>query len=210
MRRNGRSKPVSVSDGRLMTSRQTLLFTLPVVLWIAWVSYWFWAARSAAGTRRSETWQSRASYCFPLYLGILLFSYPQLLPTPWSRLLWPHSEQNLIACLAMQAAGLSLAVWARIHLGKYWSATITLKQGHQVIQTGPYAWVRHPIYTGLLLALFGTAVWIGTLQSFLGFGLLFTSFVRKLVLEERWLREHLGDEYERYRHRVKALIPGLI
>jgi protein-S-isoprenylcysteine O-methyltransferase Ste14 len=111
--------------------------------------------------------------------------------------------------LALQAAGLCLTVWARIHLGKYWSATITLKQGHQVIQTGPYARVRHPIYSGLLLALSGTAIWIGTFQSFLGFGLLFVSFIRKSTLEERWLREHLGGEYGRYQHRVKALIPGI-
>lgn len=193
----------------MMANRQTLLFMLPVVLWITWLSYWFWAARSAAGTRRSETWQSWASYRLPLYIGILLLSFPQLLPTPWSRLLWPHSGQSVIACLALQLAGLSLAVWARIHLGKYWSATITLKQGHQIIQSGPYAWVRHPIYSGLLLALAGTALWVGTLQSFLGFGFLSASFIRKLILEERWLREHLGDEYMRYQHQVKALIPGL-
>jgi protein-S-isoprenylcysteine O-methyltransferase Ste14 len=105
---------------------------------------------------------------------------------------------------------LSLTVWARRHLGKYWSATITLKQGHRVIQTGPYAWVRHPIYSGLILALSGTAIYIGTLQSFLGLGFLVASFMRKLSLEERWLREHLGDEYGRYQHRVKAVVPGLL
>ena len=111
--------------------------------------------------------------------------------------------------MALQVAGLSLTVWARLHLGKYWSATITLKQGHRVIQTGPYAWVRHPIYSGLLLALCGTAIWIGTLQSFLGLGFQAASFIRKLILEERWLREHLGDEYGCYQHHVKSLVPGI-
>jgi protein-S-isoprenylcysteine O-methyltransferase Ste14 len=192
-----------------MTNRQTLLFKLPVVLWIIWVVYWLLAARSVVRTRRSESWQSGASYRLPLHIGVLLLSFRRLLPPPWSRLLYPPSVRSATITLVLQAAGLSLTLWARIHLGKYWSATITLKHGHQVIQTGPYAWVRHPIYSGLLLALSGTAIWIGTLQSFLGFGLLFTSFIRKLILEERWLREHLGDEYGRYQERVKALIPGL-
>jgi len=192
-----------------MGDRRMLLFKLPVLLWIAWVGYWLRAARSAAGTRRSESWQSGASYRLPLCMGILLFSLRRLLPPPWPRLLWPPSRRSVTACLALQSAGLGLTVWARTHLGRYWSATITLKQGHRVIQTGPYAWVRHPIYTGLLLALSGTSIWIGTLQGFLGFGLLFISFVRKLILEERWLREHLGDEYGAYRRQVKALLPGV-
>lgn len=193
-----------------MTNRQTLLFKLPVVLWIAWVVYWLLAARSVVKTRRSESWRSGASYRLPLCLGVLLLGFPRLLPPPWSRPLYPPSLRSATMALALQVAGLSLTIWARLRLGKYWSATITLKQGHQVIQTGPYAWIRHPIYSGLLLALSGTAIWTGTLQSFLGLGLLFTSFIRKLILEERWLREHLGDQYGRYQHRVKALIPGLL
>jgi protein-S-isoprenylcysteine O-methyltransferase Ste14 len=191
-------------------NRQThLLFKLPVVLWIAWVVYWLGAARLMAETRHSESWRSGASYRLPLWIGILLLSFQGLLPPAWSRLLYPPSARSVATALALQVAGLGLTVWARLHLGKYWSATITLKQGHRVIQTGPYAWVRHPIYSGLLLALSGTAIFIGTLQSFLGLGFLAVSFIRKLILEERWLRDHLGDEYGRYQHRVKALVPGL-
>jgi protein-S-isoprenylcysteine O-methyltransferase Ste14 len=192
-----------------MRNRQTLLFKLPVALWIAWILYWLQAAHSVVGTRRSESWQSGASYRLPLGIGVLLLSFRRLLPPPWSRRRCPPSIRSAFAALALETAGLGLTVWARIHLGKYWSATITLKQGHRVIQTGPYAWVRHPIYTGLLLALSGTVIWIGTLQSFLGFTLLFASFIRKLTLEERWLREYLGGEYGHYQHRVKALIPGV-
>lgn len=193
-----------------MTNRQKPLFELPVVLWTAWIVYWLLAARSVGSTRHSETWQSGASYRVPLWLGVLLLSFPRLLPPPWPRPLYPPSVRSTIVTFALEMAGLSLTVWARVHLGKYWSATITLKQGHQLIQSGPYAWVRHPIYSGLLLALSGTAIWIGTLQSFLGFALLFGSFIRKLTLEERWLREHLGGEYVRYQDRVKALVPGLL
>jgi protein-S-isoprenylcysteine O-methyltransferase Ste14 len=97
--------------------------------------------------------------------------------------------------------------WARMHLGKYWSGRISLKENHRVIQTGPYAWVRHPIYSGLILALFGTAITLGTISAFAGFAFMLISFVRKLKIEETWLRSQFGAEYEAYQNRVKALIP---
>ena len=78
---------------------------------------------------------------------------------------------------------------------------------HRVIQIGPYAWVRHPIYSGLILALFGTAITLGTLQALVGFAFMLISFVRKLKIEENWLRSQFGAEYEAYQNRVKALIP---
>jgi protein-S-isoprenylcysteine O-methyltransferase Ste14 len=98
-------------------------------------------------------------------------------------------------------------VWARRHLGKYWSGGITLKENHKVIKSGPCAFVRHPIYSGVSLALLGTVTSIGTLQSFLGLTLIALSFVGRVMLEERWLCTHLGPEYEQYRKQVKALIP---
>lgn len=104
-------------------------------------------------------------------------------------------------------AGLCFAVWARMHLGKYWSSRVTLKENHRVIQTGPYASVRHPIYSGLILALFGTAITLGTISAFVGFAFMLISFVRKLKIEETWLRSQFGAEYEAYQNRVKALIP---
>jgi protein-S-isoprenylcysteine O-methyltransferase Ste14 len=109
--------------------------------------------------------------------------------------------------LAFTVAGLCFAVWARMHLGKYWSGRITLKENHRIIQTGPYAWVRHPIYSGLILALFGTAITLGTIPAFAGFAFMLISFVRKLKIEETWLRSQFGAEYEAYQNRVKALIP---
>ncbi len=122
--------------------------------------------------------------------------------------LWSLNPFILGIALIMIVVGLSFATWARLHLGKYWSGRITLKVDHRLIQTGPYAWVRHPIYSGLILALLGTAISLGTVRAFLGFALILLSFFRKLALEENWLRSHFGTEYERYRKRVRALIPG--
>jgi protein-S-isoprenylcysteine O-methyltransferase Ste14 len=106
------------------------------------------------------------------------------------------------------AAGLGLSVRARQHLVRNWSGTVQVKQDHQLICTGPYRLVRHPIYTGILLAFLGNAVvvghWCGILAVLIAFG----SFWR-LTVEERFMRETFGSAYEEYRGRTAALIPYL-
>jgi protein-S-isoprenylcysteine O-methyltransferase Ste14 len=180
---------------------------LPAILWLFWLIFWLLAARRTAANRRMETLLTGASYRIPLVLGIILMVVPRS-PLPLLNLtLWPLTPPIVAAGVVLTAAGLAFAVWARVHLGKYWSGRVTLKVDHRVIQTGPYAWVRHPIYSGLLLALLGTTITLSTLHASIGFVLMFISFVRKLQIEENWLRSHFGEEYERYQKRVKALIP---
>ena len=112
--------------------------------------------------------------------------------------------------LLMVAAGFAIAIWARVHLGRYWSGIITLKEGHKVVDTGPYRFVRHPIYTGWLLAALGSAIIAGTVDGFAGVELLTLAFVVKLHREERLLTAELGDEYRRYTDRVpSAILPWL-
>ena len=181
--------------------------TLLGLLWLSWLVYWLAAARRTAPNKRIETLLEGASYRIPLAIGVFLMVFwrlPSLLGIP---ALWPQSSLGAGIGLAFTVAGLCFAVWARVHLGKYWSGCITLKENHRVIQTGPYAWVRHPIYSGIILALFGTAITLGTIPAFAGFAFMVVSFVRKLKIEETWLRSQFGAEYEAYQNRVKALIP---
>ena len=105
------------------------------------------------------------------------------------------------------AAGLAFSVWARVHLGTNWSGEVTVKQGHELIRSGPYAWVRHPIYTGLILALLGTAVTTNRVAAVLGMAIIVASFVLKLRAEEVFMRETFPGEYERYAAAVPALVP---
>jgi protein-S-isoprenylcysteine O-methyltransferase Ste14 len=107
----------------------------------------------------------------------------------------------------MLAAGIAFSIWARRHIAGWWSSTVTLKRDHQLIRTGPYRWVRHPIYTGLLLGLLGTAVAAGQWRSCLGVGMIAVALLRKIAIEERFLRDAFPDEYDRYRREVAALIP---
>jgi protein-S-isoprenylcysteine O-methyltransferase Ste14 len=110
--------------------------------------------------------------------------------------------------VALVAIGFSFCWWARIHLGPLWSSGITRKSSHHVIATGPYAVVRHPIYTGITLAALATAVAHGAPTSFLGAALMTTGWYIKARLEERFLREELGPEaYDAYARRVPMLVP---
>ena len=104
-------------------------------------------------------------------------------------------------------AGIAFAVWARQYLGRNWSGTVTVKQDHELIRTGPYRLVRHPIYTGLLLAILGTAVAFGEWRGLLAFALLTGSLLLKLRVEERFMSESFPEPYARYRAEVPALIP---
>jgi protein-S-isoprenylcysteine O-methyltransferase Ste14 len=180
---------------------------LPAILWLSWLIFWGLAAGRTAINQRMETPLTGASYRIPLVLGIFLMVFPKL-PFPLlNSALWIPSPLVLGTGVALTAAGLAFAIWARVHLGIYWSGRITLKVAHRVIQSGPYACVRHPIYSGMILALLGTTATLGTVRACIGFVLMFISFVRKLQIEEIWLRSHFGAEYERYQKRVKALIP---
>jgi protein-S-isoprenylcysteine O-methyltransferase Ste14 len=181
--------------------------TLVWLLWLGWAAYWVVAARRSAANQRTESWRTGFSYRLPLLFGILLLASSRPSQNMAGYHLWPSNVLTLAAGLFLIATGLSIAVWARHHLGKYWSGRITLKVDHRVIQSGPYGWVRHPIYSGLLWALLGTVITIGTLQSCLGLVMIFVAVVRKLILEEQWMSAYFGNEYEAYRRRVNALIP---
>ena len=99
---------------------------------------------------------------------------------------------------------------ARFFLGRNWSGIVTIKQGHTLVRKGPYRFVRHPIYTGLLLAIFGTALAIGEIRALIGAGLVFALFVHKISLEESFMTEQFGADYADYRRNVKALIPFVL
>ncbi len=122
--------------------------------------------------------------------------------------LWLVTYSEAWLCVALIACGLAFSWWARIHLGDLWSALITKKNEHRVIDTGPYGIVRHPIYTGILLAVYATAVAKGTVPGVLGALLATIGVWMKARIEETWLRTELdADAYTRYSSRVPMLLP---
>jgi protein-S-isoprenylcysteine O-methyltransferase Ste14 len=183
----------------------TLRMTI-AALWIGWLVYWIVAARYVKATRWRESRASQLLYRMPLLLAAILLAMPDLLPRLLTkRFLPPGAGSALLGTIAV-ALGLGLAIWARRHLGRNWSATITLKEGHSFVRTGPYRYLRHPIYAGLLLGLVGTAAAIGEWRGMLAVALALTAFVRKILVEETRMGETFS-EYGEYRRQTAALIP---
>jgi protein-S-isoprenylcysteine O-methyltransferase Ste14 len=121
--------------------------------------------------------------------------------------LWPRAAFGYWIGFAVLLAGVALAVWARVHLGRNWSGTVTVKQDHELIRSGPYGYVRHPIYTGLIAGLIGTAICSGTLRAAIGVAIISAALYVKSRTEERFMRETFPGQYERYRAAVPALVP---
>jgi protein-S-isoprenylcysteine O-methyltransferase Ste14 len=107
-------------------------------------------------------------------------------------------------------AGIAFAIGARVLLGTNWSAMVTQKENHELVRRGPYAIVRHPIYSGALLGMLGTAIVFGQLRGFLAVGIAFIAWWMKSRVEERFMVDLFGDQYRRYQAEVRALIPGLL
>lgn len=180
--------------------------------WFVFIAYWAIQARAAKSTARSEPAAARLlKYWLPLIVGTLLI-------LPWrgaegallrARFAQTNAWLPLFGALLVWA-GVLFAIWARATLGRNWSAVVQVKQGHELVERGPYRWVRHPIYTGLLAAYLGTALALGEWRGLLGTAIVGVSFWFKLRLEERWMRETFGARYEDYMRRTKALVPGLL
>jgi protein-S-isoprenylcysteine O-methyltransferase Ste14 len=178
-------------------------------LWVGYILYWQVAARGVKSNERVEPLVSRivraVTFIFVMFLLMspwlpipaLYWSYRT--ETNWRDWFWIGAVVNLL--------GLGFSVWARVYLGNNWSRSVTIKQNHELITGGPYGLVRHPIYTGLLIGVLGTAIAIGQVRGLVAFAFIFTSLWFKLRLEERWMRLQFGDVYEQYAQRVPALLP---
>jgi protein-S-isoprenylcysteine O-methyltransferase Ste14 len=180
--------------------------------WLIWLIYWGVSALNVKSALRVESGLSRfGKYALPLIIAVLLLqNCPVYRGTFLSERFVPDQLWVVWLGFALTIVGLAFACWARVILGRNWSGVVQLKQDHELIIRGPYSLVRHPIYTGLLLAFFGTAVGIGEWRGVLATAIVGVSFWRKLRMEERWLCELFGDRYRDYMAHVKALVPWLL
>jgi protein-S-isoprenylcysteine O-methyltransferase Ste14 len=176
-------------------------------MWVAWCLYWVISARNAKRTVRRESFRSRISHVLPLVVGVSLVALPHVPSAVFATRILPRTFATYWLGVILIFLGLAFAVWARRHLGGNWSGTVTVKENHVLVGTGPYAWVRHPIYTGLLTAILGTGVARGELRGLWALAICTIAFVIKMRTEERWMREVFGAAYERYSREVPALVP---
>jgi protein-S-isoprenylcysteine O-methyltransferase Ste14 len=182
---------------------------LLALIWLAWVASWVLASFWSGRTRKHVLTLQALRYRLPILIGAILFlpgTARALGETP----LWQLGHAGVYLLAAVTLAGISFTWWGRIHLGRFWSNAITHKEGHRVIDTGPYGLVRHPIYTGLITGMLATGIAIGTATAILG--ALFISFGmwQKARMEEGFLTTELGaDAYGSYCRRVPMIVPFL-
>ncbi|MFI5013400.1 MAG: methyltransferase family protein [Hyphomicrobiales bacterium] len=179
-------------------------------LWAAWALYWFVVARDVKATLRRETPAARLLHVGPLLICAVLFVAPRILPAALDRRFLPSAFLLSWIGSLMVAAGLAFAVWARRHLGRNWSGAVALKREHALIRSGPYRFVRHPIYAGLLLAILGSAVAFGEWRGLLGLAFAFIAIIHRVRAEDALMSETFGEEYRDYRRHTKALLPFLV
>jgi protein-S-isoprenylcysteine O-methyltransferase Ste14 len=180
-----------------------------IALWIAFIVYWRVMAASVKTTARLEPTASRVVRVLLIAAAIVLWIFPP--PVAWLRFrVWPSDLLTFWVGVALTFAGLVFTVWARVHLGRNWSSAVTVKQDHELIVNGPYALVRHPIYSGLFVALLGTVLAVGKVSAVVAFALFTIAQLYKLRLEEKWMREQFGATYVAYSSRVAALVPFVL
>jgi protein-S-isoprenylcysteine O-methyltransferase Ste14 len=188
-------------------SYSELLRIVPsATLWIAFSVYWGIASRNAAPTQKSESSASTVFHQSVLAIALVLLVLP--VPGLMARFV-PATILVTATGAGIQVGFLFLAVWARRHLGRNWSAEVRIAVDHQLVRTGPYRHLRHPIYTAMLGMFLGTAISIGQLHSLVALFILAVTYWRKTRLEEGILLKTFGSDYESYRQDTWALVPLL-
>jgi protein-S-isoprenylcysteine O-methyltransferase Ste14 len=175
--------------------------------WLIFLIYWIIGAFKTRATREKESFSSRSFILLIEIAGyLLIFS-----GTPDSGFLGarvvPRTLVGAMVGVIFTWSGIGLAIWARYHLAENWSARVTIKHDHQLIRTGPYTHLRHPIYSGLVLATLGSAVVIDHWRCVLGFLLVLTGYCIKASKEEAMLSRQFGEAFREHQKHTGFLMP---
>jgi protein-S-isoprenylcysteine O-methyltransferase Ste14 len=195
---------------------EPLMQTYPLALniisvcWILFVVIWLLAAFATKQSVYRESRLQRLRYTVPVLLGGFLLAKGHRLSDPLNYRVIPHVEALAWTGVVLCIAGLAFCIWARFTLGRNWSGVVTLKGGHELINSGPYAFVRHPIYTGLLTMFVATVIVLGHVAGIIAMPFVFVSFWIKLRHEEKLMLKQFPNEYAAYQQRVKRLIPFIL
>jgi protein-S-isoprenylcysteine O-methyltransferase Ste14 len=176
-----------------------------LVFLFGWVVFWLYWLSAAFGNRSGRfRWGQFAAARVLLVLLVLLLVRLRVLKgheTTSDPLLWGIG-------LALFAAGLGVAVWARITIGRNWGMPMTEKDDPELVTRGPYHAVRHPIYSGMLLAMIGTTIGVSIFW-LVALVVLGAYFIYSAAMEERYLTKRFPDSYPHYKESTKMLVPFL-
>ncbi len=180
------------------------------LLWISWLAlaaYWLGSALQVKRTARRQPSGERMVHLLIMVTGFILLYDDSL---PWNFLYRRFLPQDIrIEWLGaiITFGGAVFAIWARRTIGKDWSAEVQIKQGHELIRTGPYRYVRHPIYTGFLAAVAGAALYMGQYRAIIAFVIVLIGFARKAKREEAFLASEFGAKFDEHLRRTGFFLP---
>ena len=184
-------------------------FAIVCDLWIVLGLYWMGSALRQKRVSKREAWFVRLGHLAAFGLGLLLiFGHDAHFGRLGTRFV-PESFWIEVAGVVVTAAGVALAMWARLHLGANWSAAVSIREQHELIRTGPYRWMRHPIYSGILLGMAGTVLVVGEVRALIGFAAMVAAHYAKARKEEGWLSREFGASFETHKKHTGMFLPRL-
>ncbi len=187
-----------------------MLRLIPSICWLVFLTYWIVSWRAVKTTTERQPRGQEILIRLTTMAGALLIGFGGAR----AGFDWPLVHTGILALTILGCIlcglGLAIALWARRTLAGNWSSNVTFKEDHELIQRGPYAYARHPIYTGILLMMLGTAITANQKGALVGVAVVFMGLWWKLRQEESLMLKHFPGAYPAYRQRVKALIPGVL
>jgi protein-S-isoprenylcysteine O-methyltransferase Ste14 len=175
--------------------------------WIVFCIYWLWAARNQKRVQSRESALARLLHVAYMVCGFVLLSSQDPRFGALNRRFLPDQEWIAMTGALLTVAGIGFAIWARYHIGRNWSGEVTIRQEHELIRTGPYSHIRHPIYTGLIVAVAGTAIVIGEYRALLALALILIGFTVKAKREESMLEPQFGPSFAEHRRHTGFFLP---
>jgi protein-S-isoprenylcysteine O-methyltransferase Ste14 len=183
------------------------LFPIATCLWLVFFLYWAISALRSKVAKKTESGAERLQRMIPLAVAYVLLFYQRASFGWLDKRFVTDSSAAAVIGVSLTAAGVAFAIWARWHLGANWSAIVSIREQHELIRSGPYRRVRHPIYTGMLLAMAGTALVLGEVRGLLAFAITLFAFYWKARKEEAWLTREFGEKFEAHTKQTGMFLP---
>jgi protein-S-isoprenylcysteine O-methyltransferase Ste14 len=192
-----------------MLMNTATLFPIATCLWVVFFLYWAISALRSKAAKKTESGAERLQRMVPLAVAYLLLFYRATSFGWLGKRFVTDSSPPAVIGVSLTAAGVAFAIWARWHLGANWSAIVSIREQHELIRSGPYRRVRHPIYTGMLLAMAGTALVLGEVRGLLAFAITLFAFYWKARKEEAWLTREFGEKFNAHAQRTGMFLPRI-
>lgn len=186
---------------------QTVTHAVVIVCWLTFMVFWAVTRGAVKKTQEAASVRETLLTSISIWTGLALLIGGREMSPSLNPVLWQETPAVDAVVIVLSLLGIATLLWSRVTLGQNWSDKVEFKENHELVQTGPYALVRHPIYTGVGLLLLGLFILIGRALGIAGFAFSFGAFYVRSLKEEKLLLRHFGDRYRVYMTKTKAVIP---